>query len=66
MLKFTLDQWTFLYNSYAKNNLCKRGFCVGILFRLICDFQVGEIVRSAGFVLEKKYAGQKGVLTESE
>jgi hypothetical protein len=61
MVKYTLEQQIFLYNSYAKRNPInhvKESFSINIL---VFKFQLIK-VDSAGSFLDKKYTRQNAVL----
>jgi hypothetical protein len=71
MVKYTLEQWIFLYDSYVKKKSyksCERRFrrrhpavripALSTILRLV------KKVRSSGSFLDKKYTRQNAVLTE--
>jgi hypothetical protein len=71
MVKYTLEQRIFLYDSYVKKKSCKSGkrrfrrrypgVCIpasSTILRLV------KTVRSTGSFLDKKYTRQNAVLTE--
>jgi hypothetical protein len=72
MVKYTLEERIFLYDSHVKNKsykACKRRFrrrypgvripASSTILRL-----VKKVVRSTGYFLDKKYTRQNAVLTE--
>jgi hypothetical protein len=71
MVKYTLEQWIFLYDSYVKNKsyeLCKRRFhreYAGVRVPASStNFELVRKVRPTGYFLEKKYSRQNAVLTD--